>query len=255
MTMKIVKRKATPPARHWLVERPFAHRGLHGPDCPENSLAAILRAVEAGFPLEIDVQATREGVPVVIHDWTLERLAGREGRISEMRLEDLRRARLLGTEEGIPTLQEILEAVNGRVALLIEIKNRGLTGHVENGTANLLRDYQGLFAIQSFNMWTVHWFRTYCPEILRGQLSCQFNTDPMAAWKKVILSHYGMNWLTRPHFLAHRWQDLPSPIPSLSRRLFGLPLLAWTVKSPEEQATATRRADNFIFENYIPREG
>lgn len=47
---------------------PFAHRGLHDPECPENSLAALSAALEGGFGIEIDIQPSSDGEAMVFHD-------------------------------------------------------------------------------------------------------------------------------------------------------------------------------------------
>jgi len=236
----------------WIKGRPFAHRGLFGPGVPENSLAAVGRAADLGFPVEIDVQASRDGRVVVFHDWKLDRLTGAAGRMDAADFADLRRLRLQGTNEGIPLLEEVLELVNGRVAILVEIKNRRYVGKIEPGVAAALTAYNGSVAVQSFNPYTLGWFRIKYPHIRRGQLSCAFDTDDMAGWKKVILSVYGMNWMTRPNFLSHQWQRLPTPATTFLHRVMGLPLLAWTAKSPAELERALQLADNAIFEGFLP---
>jgi glycerophosphoryl diester phosphodiesterase len=58
----------------WLREVIYAHRGLHGPGVPENSLAAADAAIARGFGIECDVQRSRDGQAIVFHDWTLDRL-------------------------------------------------------------------------------------------------------------------------------------------------------------------------------------
>jgi glycerophosphoryl diester phosphodiesterase len=74
----------------------------------------------------------------------------------------------------------------------------------------------------------------------------------MAGWKKLILANYGMNWMSRPQFISHHWTQLPAIVPIFLRRLAGVPLLSWTVRSSQEQAAALRQSDNVFFEAYIP---
>lgn len=237
---------------HWLLERPFAHRGLFGSGVPENSIAAVENAIETGFPVEIDVQVTSDGRAVVFHDWNLLRLTGRDRRVSLTTYPEITELRLQGSDASIPTLEEMLKIIGGRVPILIEIKNRRGVNQLEPAVANALSDYRGEHAVQSFNPYTLGWFRRHHPTILRGQLSCAFDTDGMAGWKKWILSQYGMNWLTAPHFISHQWHQLPSPATHFLHGLCGLPLLAWTVRSPEEMSAALRVANNVIFEDFLP---
>lgn len=243
------------PAPAWLTSRPLAHRGLHGEGRPENSLTSIRAAIDAGFPVEIDVQASADGAAVVFHDWNLRRLTGVEAKVVNKTARELADLRLAGTEEKIPLLEDVLEAVNGRQAVVIEIKNRRQVTALEPAVARILRDYRGPFAIHSFNPYSLGWFAGNAPEILRGQISCAFDTDDMAGWKKVILEYYGMNWMSRPKFIAHHWKRLPAPMPTLLRKVFKKPLLAWTVKTPQEAEAALRQADNVIFEQFVPGSG
>jgi len=234
----------------WIIAKPFAHRGLHGDGIPENSIEAISAAVTRGFPVELDVQATADGCVVVFHDWNLLRLTGVDCAVVDARWQDLGKLRLGGTASSVPRLEEVLERVGGRVPLLIELKSRGSSRLLARSIAPLLTAYDGAFAVQSFNPWILGWFRRKHPAIPRGQLACAFDTDPMAGWKKMFFACYGMNWLSAPHFVGHRLQDLPASVPGLLRRF--LPVLAWTITSASEAHRALLHADNFIFEGFLP---
>lgn len=206
----------------------------------------------AGFPVEIDVQPTSDGRAVVFHDWNLRRLTGRDARVAQVPYAEITRLRLLETGERIPLLEEVLERVAGRQPLLIELKNRRQPGLLEPAVSALLRNYAGPCAIHSFNPFTLGWFRRRHPDLLRGQISCAFDTDDMAGWKKIVLEHYGMNWMSRPHFISHQCKRLPALVPFLLRKFFGRPLLAWTITNAASQAHAKRWADNYIFEGFVP---
>jgi len=104
---------------------PYAHRGLHGGGVPENSLAAFKKAVDSGHGIELDLQLSADGEVMVFHDYTLVRITGESGLLSERSAEELRSLRLSGTDEHIPTLREVLELVDGRVPLLVEINPPG----------------------------------------------------------------------------------------------------------------------------------
>ena len=239
-------------APHWVVSKPIAHRGLHDEALIENSLGAIEAAVRAGFPIEIDVQASADAKAVVFHDWNLMRLTGCDERIKFKPSAEIRALRM-ANGESIPFLDDVLALVNGRQPLLIEIKNRKRPGPLEVEVSKALRSYSGAFALQSFNPFSLGWFRRHDPGFFRGQISCSFDTDDMAEWKKFILSNYGMNWLSRPHFVSHHWKQLPAVVPALLRKWLRVPLLAWTVRNPGEQAVALRHADNVFFEHYLPQ--
>jgi glycerophosphoryl diester phosphodiesterase len=236
----------------WLVAVPIAHRGLHDATRPENSLAAIDAAIRQGFPVEIDVQTSADGRAVVFHDWNLHRLTGLDARVKFTNAADIARLRLAGGSEPVPFLEDVLELVSGRQPLIIEIKNRKRPCALEPEVSRILREYRGPVAIHSFNPFSLGWFRQNHPGLCRGQISCSFDTDDMAGWKKFILAHYGMNWMSRPHFISHHWKQLPAIVPILLRGFMQLPLLTWTVRSQQEQASALQYAENVFFEGYLP---
>ena len=159
----------------------YAHRGLfdNAKGIPENSLAAFAGAVNKGYGMELDVQLSRDGVPFIMHDFTLARMArdgeGRcvEGKGCEYTFEELRAFHLLDTEEKIPSLQEVLDLVRGRVPLIIELKieNADLKMPVCTETMKLLDAYDGLYCIESFNPLGLLWFRLHRPDVMRGQLA------------------------------------------------------------------------------------
>lgn len=240
------------PAPDWLLAKPIAHRGFFDETRPENSLAAIDAAISAGFPVEIDVQVTADGKAVVFHDWNLKRLTGLDAKVKDVNAAKIRELTLLGTDQGIPTLEDTLDVIAGRVPALVEIKNRRYPTDLEPVAGRILDAYRGPFAIQSFNPYTLGWFRLRYPHIPRGQISCAFDTDDMAGWKKQILSNYGMNWMSHPQFISHHWKQLPAIVPTFLRSTFKMPLIVWIIRNEEEVAMAKRLGDNFVFEQFVP---
>ena len=130
----------------------IAHRGLHDDKRPENSLSAFRAAAEAGYIIENDIHLTADGEVVVFHDDTLTRMCGVEGRIEEMTLAQLKALRLRDSDEEIPTLQECLDVVDGRVPLLIEFKcqNARTCTPLCEAADKILKEYKGLYFINEF---------------------------------------------------------------------------------------------------------
>ena len=153
--------------------RNYAHRGLHTEDgsVPENSLPAFRAAAEAGYAVEMDVHLTADDQLVVFHDDTLERMCGVQGVIDDFTLAELRALRLGKTECVIPTFAEALEALGGRVPLLLEVKRGHDNRRLCALTLEALRTYTGPYCVESFDPTIVAWFRRNAPDILRGQLS------------------------------------------------------------------------------------
>lgn len=244
------------PELDWIVTRPIAHRGLHDAVSPENSLAAFERACAYGYPIELDVQLTADGEVVVVHDQDLAHMTGEPGLVRSMAYEQIRRARLVGSDQHVPTLDEVLTLVDARVPVLVEIKNFGSVGDLERRVLAAVHGYRGAVAVQSFNPMSMRYFRLQAPGIARGQISGPFRDidldgAQMSRASRVVLRTMALNALSRPHFIAYQLEGLPAAAVSLRRRL-GLPVLVWTVRSPEDETRARRFADNIIFEDYLP---
>ncbi len=236
---------------NWLIEMPIAHRGLHSNDplCPENSSAAFERAINAGYAIELDVHLLSDGKLAVFHDDNLARMTGIDKPIIACTSNEIRNMKLLHSEHGIPMMDDVLKLVHGKVPLLIEIKNKGKVGNLEQKLLDGLKDYQGKFAIQSFNPYSVKWFKINAPHILRGQLSGSFDNENLAFYKKFLLTNLLLNFESRPGFIAYEIKELPKGIVKrLSGR--GLYVLGWTAKNEEEYKYALKYCDNVIFEGF-----
>lgn len=236
----------------WLTDRPIAHRGLHDETVPENSLAAIRAAIDHGYPIEIDVRMTADGVPIVFHDRTLERLTGVEGAVAAVDWTEIADRTLFDSDERIPKLADALSAIDGQVPVLVELKSRGRTGPLERAVASQLDEYAGRFAIQSFNPLTVAWFRHHRPGWHRGQLSGSFETaEDVGRIQRAVQKRLLTNWYSRPDFIGYEHDRLPY-WPVTWRRKRGTPVLAWTVQRREDRRRVHDYADNIIFEGFHP---
>ncbi|MDO5642760.1 MAG: glycerophosphodiester phosphodiesterase family protein, partial [Paracoccus sp. (in: a-proteobacteria)] len=236
---------------------PLAHRGLHGPDVPENSRAAFRAAIGAGYGIELDIQPAADGTPMVFHDDDLMRMCGEGGHIRDLGPDDLARMRLAGSDETIPTLAATLRDIAGQVPLLIEIKDQdgrlgGNTGDLQDRVAALLESYDGPVAIMSFNPDTVAAFGRAAPAVTRGLTSCAFARDdwPMLDDKaRARLGALADFDRIGGEFISHDWVDLANPaVAALKAR--GVPVLCWTIRSPDQAAAARAVADGITFENF-----
>ncbi len=235
----------------------YAHRGLHdnAGDAPENSLKAFAQAVEAGYGMELDVQMSRDGIPMVFHDATLERMCGCRGRICEMTVSQLEELRLLETEEKIPRLEEVLELVGGRTPLIVELKAETADVSLCGPVDRVLSAYQGIYCIESFNPLVLLWYKKNRNQIMRGQLSDGFLGEN--GWKGILyfaLEHMLLNFLTRPDFIAYNHKYYKSPSRQICRKLYKKMAVAWAIKNQQELEDRKHDFDLFIFDSFIPGE-
>lgn len=233
----------------------YAHRGLHDntSDAPENSLAAFRKAVKAGYGIEMDVQLTKDKVPVVFHDFTLERICGREGKVCDYTFQELKQFRLCGSEERIPGFEEALRNIKGKVPLIVELKVEWMDISVCPVVDQLLREYKGLYCVESFNPLVLSWYRRYHNDVVRGQLSDGFvKSGEMKGILYALLQNLMLNWVTKPDFVAynHKYADVPAR--KICRKLYKNMAAAWTIKSQEELEKARNKFDIFIFDSFIP---
>ena len=235
----------------WLGSRPIAHRGLHNEEIPENSLAAFKNAIKNKYPIELDVTCLADGTPVVFHDEKLSRLTGRDGFITNTTLEEISKITLLGTKEKIPTLAQALETINGKVPVLIEIKNYGKVGLIEKAVWKALQGYHGEYAIESFNPYTLEWFKNNAPKVKRGQLASFFKDKEITGLRRFSLKRMLLNKkVSEPNFIVYNAEDMPN---RYVKKYYGkLPIIAYTIKNEAEEKRILNYCDNIIFDGYIP---
>ncbi len=241
------------------LARPIAHRGLHrrAHGRVENSIASIMAAVAAGYGMEIDIQVSRDGVPMVFHDYDLSRLTPAKGPVAQHRSDELTAIQLKDDRGTIPTLQEVLSVVNGEVPLLIEIKDQDgnlgpQIGGVGKAVATLLHSYKGDVAVMSFNPHHISEMARILPQVPRGLV-----TDPFVAKDWPTISDGVRKRAAQipdydavdASFISHNVNDLAAPrVAELKQQ--GARILCWTVRSAEVEAEARKIADNVTFEGY-----
>lgn len=240
---------------------PIAHRGLHdlSEGRPENGLSAVRAAVDAGYGLELDLQISADGVAMVFHDYELDRVTGESGQVKRRSAAELAQITLTGSDDRIPRLSEVLELVDGRVPMLLEIKEQSrFMGPVDDGleraVAAELRGYGGPVAVMSFNPASVAALAAAAPDLPRGLTSGSYDDPEWAPLGAAVLDRFRALRdfdETGSCFISHYHEDLADPaVAALKAR--GVPVLCWTIRSPEAEAAARRIADNITFEGYLP---
>ena len=244
------------PSPDWLVARPIAHRGLHGGGVVENSLGAARAAIERGFAIECDVQLTRDGDALVFHDATLDRLTGARGAVADRPAAELRGLDYAAGHDRLATLSDLLDLVAGRVPLVCEVKSAFDSDvRLADRVARLARAYAGPFAIKCFDPAVVAHLRAAPPCPLGIVAEARYDDAEWAhlpVGLKRELSAFLHFEATRPDFLSYRVDDLPHAVPHLLRIGLGLPVMAWTVRRPQQRALADAWADQIVFEGPLP---
>ncbi|MEX0853468.1 MAG: glycerophosphodiester phosphodiesterase family protein [Bauldia sp.] len=242
----------------WLTARPIAHRGYHDRASGriENTLAAAAAAVERGFAIECDLQITADGEVVVFHDDTLDRLTESTGRIDRTSLVDIRKARFRDGDARVPTLEDLLDLVDGRVPLVIELKSRwNGDRRLEQVVAGILAAYSGPMAVMSFDPASMVAMRRLAPELARGMTADHFPAGdwPMLSWPVRFASRNLLSApFVLPSFVAYGVKALPASAPLALRHFFRRPLLTRTVRTAADLVVARRWADQIIFEGFDP---
>ena len=247
--------RRTEEEKNWFRHVNYAHRGLYEKDqsVPENSLEAFRRAAEAHYGVELDVQLSKDGHVMVFHDDSLKRMCGKDCKIWDLTLEELKELRLKGTDSGIPLFKEVLDVLkDGAGPLIVELKTGPKNDELAFKTYELLKAYPGVYCIESFNPFLVNWFRKNAPEVFRGQLSTK--SEGYQGYPKPVrylLSTCRFSFLNRPDFIAYdRTAEIPKKVQKLRKK--GVLLVAWTARDESLKEETEQAFDAVIFEHYRP---
>ncbi len=236
--------------------RDYAHRGLHGDGIPENSLPAFARASERGYGIELDVQLSADGVIMVFHDDTLIRMTGVQGKLCEYTREQLQQMHLGESGEVIPTLDEVLDTVAGRVPLLIELKGESAGGAAAlcEKLSRQLDAYDGDFCVESFNPVILSWFRKHRPDIVRGQLVTNTLKERPKGnpFLNFLLTHLMLNVISRPDFVAYNEKYAREWALWLNIRILRAVPFVWTVRDATLWRASHEKKICTIFEGFLP---
>lgn len=232
----------------WILEKPIAHRGMVTDAAPENSLGAFKKAVETGHAIELDVYGIRKGGTAVFHDTDLLRMCKRP-LLTELRTEEsLKKYKLRGTEETIPTFKEVLEVVDGKVGLLIELKVYFRYKKLCNTLIELLKDYDGPFAFCGFSTRAMRYLRKKCDFPL-GMISMNYQKAGLFGLIGLYMSSLPHFKKIKPDFLSYQHMHVPSRATKKARAA-GIPIICWTIHSQKQYDAAAKKCDNVIVDTY-----
>lgn len=225
----------------------IAHRGIHdNKNIYENTLESFKLAIKKGYIIELDVRITKDKQIVVFHDNNTKRITKQERIVEESTYQELNNQNIIH----IPLLSEVLELVNGKVPLLIELKQTNKVGELENLFMKIMKKYKGKYAIQSFNPNVLYWFKRNYPKVLRGQLSYKYNKQKISTIKKAILSNMLLNIFTKPNFISYKYNELSlEKINKYKKK--NIHLIGWTITNEREFNHYKEYYDNLICEKSL----
>lgn len=237
----------------------YAHRGLHDVEqgIPENSMKAFRRAIEHGFGAELDVHLMADGKLAVIHDSNLSRVCGKDVLIEDLQASDLKNYPLSDTEETIPLFRDVLDLFEGKTPLIVELKvERGNAAALTDAVMALLKDWKGLYCVESFHPGVLSHLKKNYPDVIRGQLSTNFlrkgASHQRSLPERFILTLLLTTVFTRPDFIAYHYMYRSCPSLRLMRRLYSVHEVDWTIKSRDVMEELERDNVVPIFEKFIP---
>ncbi len=233
----------------WLTARPIAHRGLHDAarGVNENSISAFRAAIEAGYAIECDIRLSADGVPVVFHDAELKRMTGADGLVHETSAADLSALRLKESDDTVPTVAQLLDLTAGRVPLVVEMK--GVDASSDAGFADALRPliaaYRGPLALMSFDHWLIDEAMGLADRVPVGLTAEGTKPETLTVHREAFGD--------RCSFASYNVHHLDNAFVAWVREEKGLPVISWTVRTPDDEAKSARFADQITFEGFSPQ--
>lgn len=209
----------------------IAHRGVHNSQIPENTLPAFVKCVDKNYIIELDIHILSDNTIVVHHDHNLKKLTGVNKIIETLSYPQLSKIKI-NKKYTIPTLKQVMHIVDGRVPILIEVKDVDNNFKFEEELVKILDNYKGEFAIQSMNPFVIDWFYKNRKDYVIGLIV--FNDLNYKIVKK---------YTKKIDFISVYKKQLPFKISKL--------VLGWTIRNEKEYKKYKDLSDNLICENIL----
>lgn len=235
---------------NFLKNNLIAHRGMHNINqgIPENTIKAFENAIKNNYIIELDVHILKDNNIVVFHDDNLKRMTGIDKNLKDVTFDEIRNLKLQNTNSYIPLFKDVLNLINGKTPIIIELKYDVKSGRLEKKLLELLKNYNGKFVIKSFSPLSIYWFKKHAPNIIRGQLSCDFTKSNYNFIKKFVLRNMLFNIITKPDFISFAIDSFPNKkVANFRKKKL---VLGWTIKTHSDFLKAKNYCDNFICENF-----
>lgn len=234
----------------------IAHRGLfNNTDIPENTIASFKKAVKNNYGIELDVQLTTDNKLVVFHDESLKRMTGVDKVLNQCTYEEIKDLKLLDTECTIPLFEDVLKVLTKDTPLIVEIKPEGRYIETTKAAVEMMRTYDGIYNMESFNPKVVNYLRKYEPQIVRGQLAENYfkSNNNLNCFLRFILTYLILNFITKPDYIAYDCNSTNNLSFKIISKLYKGECVAWTIKSQEQLEQNNKYYKVFIFDSFIPK--
>ncbi len=234
---------------NWNRYKYIAHRGLYDRiDTPENSIKAFKNAIEKGYAIELDLNMSKDGYLIVFHDENLKRMTGLKASITSLELSEIKKQKLLGSDNVIPTFEDVLLLVNGRVPLMIEVKTNERYKELLSKLMIMLEKYKGEYVIESFDPRVIYWLKKKYPDVVRGQIAGRKIIDIKSKVLRWLLGIMAFNPFTKPDFISYLYTQIDEKFYNKQKKK-GRKVAVWTLRDNDEYEKIKDYCDMVIFEN------
>ena len=216
---------------NFLKQTLIAHRGVHNSNVIENTIGAFTKCVDKNYIIELDIHILKDKTIVIYHDYDMYRLYGVNKIIETLSYEQLSKIKIKN-KYTIPTLIQVMHIVNGKVPILIEIKDVDNNSNFEEELVKILDNYKGSFAIQTMNPFVIDWFYKNRKNYIIGLII--LNDINYKIVKKYI---------KKIDFISVNKKNLPFKTDKLT--------IGWTIKNKEEYEKYKDLCDNLICEKIL----
>lgn len=225
----------------------IAHRGLYNEKIIENTIPAFSMALDKNIPIELDLRLLKDGNIVVYHDHNLKRLMNINKDIYGYTYDEIKQLTFPNTNTHIPLFKDVLDLVNKKVLIVVEIKEMRNVSYKEycKKIESILNKYDGNFVIKSFDIRIVNWFlknTDYITGLLIGKPNKKKKLYCWIINKKMILK------LLNPDFLSVDYHLLSDK--KIQKFKQKNPVLTWTIRNQKTLNEVKDKADGYLVEGF-----
>lgn len=223
----------------------IAHRGIQTNQTIENTLPAFSLALDKNVPIELDIHILKDGNLVVYHDDNLKRLMNINRNIDSYIYDELKQLTFPNTNTHIPLFKEVLDLVNKKEMIVIEIKRTNIMSYQEycRKIVSILEKYSGDFVIKSFDVRIVHWFLHHTNYITGLLIANRKNSYYDFLMQRRILIA-----CLKPNFISVNDSIVSSKMVQNFRKKN--PVLVWTIRNMETLNKVSSKADSYLIEKF-----